>query len=121
MTLPKERHFVAVVDPFPAGVEPVDSWFATTATDLARDASSQSTNGDDSWLSWYRHGGFDHVEKYDDRVQLFATSLGEGRHEFSYVVRATTSGTFGVAGARAEEMYAPEVSGRTAGATVTVR
>jgi hypothetical protein len=121
VTLPKDRHFVAVVDPFPAGVEAVDSWFATTASDLAHDASSQSTNGDNSWLSWYRHGGFDHVEKYDDRVQLFATSLGTGKHEFSYVVRATTFGTFGVAGTRAEEMYAPEVGGRTPSATIVIK
>ena len=109
-----------MTDPFPAGVEAVDSWFATTATDLARDASRQETV-DTSWGAWYRRGGFDHVEKYDDRVQLFATRLSEGRHEFSYVVRATTAGTFGVAGTQAEEMYAPEVNGRTAAATLIVR
>ena len=43
---------------------------------------------------------------------LFATRLSEGRHEFSYLVRATTAGTFNVAGTWAEEMYAPEVNGR---------
>lgn len=120
VTLPAERRFVAVTDPFPAGVEAVDSWFATTATDLSRDASRQE-DVDTSWGAWYRHGGFDHVEKYDDRVQLFATRLSEGRHEFSYVVRATTQGTFGVAGTRAEEMYAPEVNGRTAPATIVIK
>ena len=31
----KERRFVAVTDPIPAGTEPVDSAFATTATELA--------------------------------------------------------------------------------------
>ena len=45
---------------------------------------------------------------------LFATRLSEGRHEFSYLVRATTAGTFNVAGTWAEEMYAPEVNGRSA-------
>ena len=36
--LTKERRFVAVTDPLPAGFEPVESWFATTAR---RSASQQ--------------------------------------------------------------------------------
>ena len=119
VTLPKERRFVAVTDPLAAGFEAVDGWFATTASDLARDASSQPE--DRSFMAWFRRGGFDRVEKYDDRVQLFATRLSEGRHEFSYLVRATTAGTFSVAGTYAEEMYAPEVFGRGEKATVVVR
>ena len=70
---------------------------------------------------WWQRGGFDHVERHDDRVQLFATRLSEGRHEFSYVVRATTAGTFRTAPARAEEMYQPEVFGRTATAVIEIR
>ena len=66
------------------------------------------------WYTWWQRGGFDHVERHDDRVQLFATRLSEGRHEFCYIVRATTAGTFRTAPARAEEMYTPEVFGRTA-------
>ena len=72
----------------------MDSWFRTTASDLAKDASSQPE--DQSFEARWRRGGFDHVEKYDDRVVLFATRLSEGRHEFSYLVRATTAGTFSV-------------------------
>jgi uncharacterized protein YfaS (alpha-2-macroglobulin family) len=53
-------------------------------------------------------------------VLLFATRLSEGRHTFSYLVRATTAGTFQTAPARAEEMYTPEVFGRTASAVVEV-
>jgi hypothetical protein len=108
-----------VTDSLPAGFEAVDGWFATTATDLARDASVQSA--DESWEARYRRGGFDHIEKYDDRIQLFATRLSEGRHEFSYLVRATTAGTFRASGAWAEEMYAPEVNGRTAPATIVIK
>jgi uncharacterized protein YfaS (alpha-2-macroglobulin family) len=61
------------------------------------------------------------VERHDDRVQLFATRLSEGTHEFSYVVRATTAGTFRTAPARAEEMYEPEVFGRTATAVIEIK
>jgi uncharacterized protein YfaS (alpha-2-macroglobulin family) len=116
--LTKERRFVAVTDPLPAGFEPVESWFATTAAALTTD--QQQREGQTDWRSWWMRGGFDHVERHDDRVQLFATRLSEGHHEFSYVVRATTAGTFRTAPAHAEEMYEPEVFGRTATSTIEV-
>jgi uncharacterized protein YfaS (alpha-2-macroglobulin family) len=119
VTLPKERRYVAVTDALPAGVEAVDSWFRTTATDLAKEASTQPVDG--SFEARYRRGGFDRVEKYDDRVLMYATRLSEGRHEFSYLVRATTSGTFNVAGTWAEEMYAPEVNGRSAPEKIVIK
>jgi hypothetical protein len=113
---------VAVTDPVPAGFEPVESWFATTASDLARATDQQDeTDGVPRWEDVWRRGTFDHVERHDDRVLLFGTRLSEGHHEFSYIVRATTAGTFQVAPARAEEMYEPEVSGRTATVTVEVK
>ncbi|HEV7424805.1 MAG TPA: MG2 domain-containing protein [Thermoanaerobaculia bacterium] len=116
----KERRFVAVTDPIPAGTEPVESWFATTATDLAEAQAKNDRNGDD-WMSWWEHGGFDHVERHDDRVTLFATRLSEGMHEFTYMIRATTAGTFITAPMSAEEMYEPEVFGRTASEVVEVK
>jgi uncharacterized protein YfaS (alpha-2-macroglobulin family) len=116
----KERIFVAVTDPIPAGTEPVESWFATTATDLAEAQAKNDREGDD-WMSWWEHGGFDHVERHDDRVTLFATRLSEGMHEFTYMVRATTAGTFITAPTSAEEMYEPEVFGRTASEVVEVK
>ena len=118
--LTKERRYLAVTDPLPAGFEAVESWFATTAASLAREQDDQGSRSD-NWFSWWQRGGFDHVERFDDRVQLFATRLSEGRHEFTYIVRATTAGTFRTAPARAEEMYAPEVFGRTSTAVIEVR
>jgi uncharacterized protein YfaS (alpha-2-macroglobulin family) len=118
VTVPQERRYVAVTDALPGGLEAVDSFFRTTATDLARDASVSSTDTS-GW--WFERVGFDHVEKHDDRVTLFATRLSSGRHEFSYLVRATTSGTFRAAGTVAEQMYAPEVRGRADAATLEVR
>jgi uncharacterized protein YfaS (alpha-2-macroglobulin family) len=123
----QERKFVAVTDPLPAGFEPVETWFDTTARSLrssTRDTSSRDISSDSpdlSWSSWWRNGGFEHVERHDDRVQLFATRLAEGVHEFSYVVRAATAGTFRTAPAHAEEMYEPEVFGRTQTLIVEVK
>ena len=115
----KERRFVAVTDPIPAGTEPIESWFATTATDLS-EQQQRAEAQDYDWMAWWQHGGFDHIERHDDRVNLFATRLSEGNHEFTYMLRATTAGTFVTAPAHAEEMYEPEVFGRTATAVVEV-
>ena len=118
--LTKERRFVAATDPLPAGFEPVESWFASTAAGLAREQDQQRQQGD-NWFSRWLRGGFDRVERYDDRVELFATRLSEGRHEFTYIARATTAGSFRTAPARAEEMYTPEVFGRTATAVIEIK
>jgi len=121
VNLTKERRFVAVTDPLPAGFEPVESWFASTAASLARDQDTQNPGDSQNWFSWWEYGGFDHVERHDDRVLLFATRLSEGTHAFSYIVRATTAGTYRTAPAHAEEMYEPEVFGRTATSVIEVR
>lgn len=118
--LTKERRYVAVTDPLPAGFEPVESWFATTAASL-KSRQDQQGETEKNWRSWWERGGFDHIERHDDRVLLFATRLSEGRHQFSYVVRATTAGTFRTAPARAEEMYQPEIFGRTETVVITVK
>ena len=118
--LPKERRFVAVTDPVPAGFEPVESWFATTAADVAK-GDQEDGASEPRWQDVWRRGTFDHVERHDDRVLLFATRLSEGHHEFSYVVRATTAGIFVTAPSRVEEMYEPEVLGRTSTQTIEVK
>jgi uncharacterized protein YfaS (alpha-2-macroglobulin family) len=120
--LPKERRFVAVTDPLPAGFEAVESWFETTKSSLAQQTLQHGERS--AQTSWRRNWGvgyFDHIERHDDRLQLFATSLSEGSHTFSYVVRATTSGTFRTAPTRVEEMYSPEIFGRTASTLIEVR
>ena len=118
LTLRGEGRYLALTDPLPAGFEPLDDWALTTASDVA--AKAREVESAD-WRSWWYGGYFDHVEKHDDRVLAFATALGSGRHEFSYLVRATTAGSFEASGATVEAMYAPEVTGRSAAATVTVR
>ena len=102
LEIPKERRWVALVDPIPSGFEPVESWFQTTAADLAKKQRDEDEGSSREWRSWWERGGFDHVERHDDRVMLFATRLAEGRHEFSYIVRATTAGTFKTAPAHVE-------------------
>jgi uncharacterized protein YfaS (alpha-2-macroglobulin family) len=121
LDLPKERRWVAVVDPLPAGFEPVESWFETTALDLSKSQRAEDEGQALTWEDRWERGGFDHVERHDDRVMLFGTRLGEGQHEFTYIVRATTAGTFKTAPAHVEEMYEPEIFGRTPTSIVEVK
>ena len=53
-------------------------------------------------------------------AEAFATLLWDGVYNYSYVARATTPGEFVVPPAKAEEMYSPEVFGRSASDRVVV-
>lgn len=109
---PHDRHFVVVDDPVPAGLEPINVSLATTSAAVA-EMEGENEN------SWWR--GFNHVEKHDDRVLLFADYLEDGVTTFSYLARATTKGLFQLPPTHAEEMYTPEVYGRTVSKVVTVK
>jgi uncharacterized protein YfaS (alpha-2-macroglobulin family) len=113
---PREGRFIAVSDSLPAGFEVIDANIKTTAADLS--AYSQRREGEA--YSW-RRGGFDHIERHDDRVLLFATRLAPGWHEFSYLARATSAGRYTASGVRAEAMYSPEVYGRSPGVQIVIR
>jgi uncharacterized protein YfaS (alpha-2-macroglobulin family) len=119
VTLASEGRYLAMTDRLPAGFEAVDATLKTTATDIARTATVTSSNR--NWMAWWREGGFDHVEKHDDRVLAFATRLGPGSHDFSYLVRATSAGVFNAAGAWIEQMYVPDVMGQSAASIVRIR
>ena len=52
--------------------------------------------------------------------EAFSSYLPGGTYEYTYIARATTPGEFVVPPTRAEEIFAPEVFGRSASATVVV-
>ena len=121
----QERHYVVVDDPLPSGLEALDTRLATTAqTTDALMAPSDPNKPQAEALEgqavgrWY--SVFNHVESRDDRMLLFADHLPPGVHTFRYAARATTAGTFVLKPAHAEEMYTPEVFGRSDGGTFWV-
>jgi len=61
-----------------------------------------------------------HTESHDDRVFLFVESLSKGVYEYEYYLRALVPGEFQYLPARAEELYFPEVFGRTEGGTFEI-
>jgi len=102
------RYHVALVDPIPAGFEPMNAALAVTG-EIPQDPKQQQAAGRYWWWSstWYEHQNL-----RDERVEAFASLLWEGVHEYSYVARATTPGNFVVPPPKAEEMYMPETFGR---------
>ena len=106
------RTNMALVDPMPAGFEALNPALAVTGE---IDDHRAEAAGSWWWRTWYEHQNL-----RDDRAEAFASYLRAGTHEYSYVVRATTPGTFVVPPAKAEEIYAPEVFGRSGTDTVVV-
>jgi uncharacterized protein YfaS (alpha-2-macroglobulin family) len=115
MVNPALRYHVALTDPLPAGLEPLNPALATTGT-LPPEANQPSAKGWWWWGPWYQHQNL-----RDQRAEAFTTNLWAGVHDYTYFARATTPGRFVVPPAKAEEMYAPETFGRSAGDVVIVK
>ena len=84
---------------------------------LPLDPQQQQSQGLYWW--WYRTW-YEHQNLRDERVEAFTSLLWEGVHEYTYVARATTPGSFIVPPTKAEEMYFPETFGRSASDKVIV-
>jgi uncharacterized protein YfaS (alpha-2-macroglobulin family) len=102
------RYHVALVDPLPAGLEPMNPRLAVTGP-IPQDPKAQQDKGAYWW--WYGPW-YEHQNLRDERVEAFASLLWEGVHTYEYVARATTPGRFVVPPPKAEEMYMPETFGR---------
>ncbi len=109
------RYHVALVDPLPAGLEILNG--DLNGAQPAPKASNVRPSGGSWWWSrWYSHENL-----RDERAEAFASLLWDGDWEYTYLARATTPGRFVVPPAKAEEMYSPEVFGRSASAVALVR
>jgi uncharacterized protein YfaS (alpha-2-macroglobulin family) len=112
---PSPRRFVAIDDPLPAGLEPVDTGLASTSQYLADALSSAGRDSSGPYISaWARE------ELRDDRALFFLDQMPAGMYRFRYLARAISPGSFIVPPSKVEEMYAPEVFGRSGAGKVTI-
>jgi len=116
MTAPSRRLHVALVDPLPAGFEPVNP--ELQGSQQTPPAASAGRTAEWGW--WWRTYWYQHQNLRDDRAEAFTSLLPAGTYTYSYVARATTPGRFIVPPPRAEEMYSPETFGRGKTERVTV-
>jgi len=112
-----DRYWVAVEDPLPAGFEAVNTRLETSQAPLGPDG--EGSDGD-RYRHGYRRNDWSYTELRDERVLAFADRFYPGEAVLEYLARALSPGSFTAAPARAEQMYEPEVFGRTAARKVEV-
>jgi uncharacterized protein YfaS (alpha-2-macroglobulin family) len=125
--VPAAREFVAVYDPVPGGLEPVDRNLATTSEQDAKAGDFQAAGGA-FWFNfddWEDYGAqlwdFYHQELRHDSARFFADYLPAGHYHLSYSAQAIASGSFMVQAPKAEEMYDPDVFGLDSSAVLVVQ
>jgi alpha-2-macroglobulin len=106
---PTRRYHVALVDPLPAGLEPINPELVGSQPNKP---PSNSTSTDTAYRNWYNSYWFEFQNLRDAQAEAFTSLLSEGVYDYSYTARATTPGVFVVPPPKAEEMYQPEVFGR---------
>jgi uncharacterized protein YfaS (alpha-2-macroglobulin family) len=115
MVADNRRYHVALVDPLPAGLEIVNPGLAVSGSIPQDPNDPEYSYGWWWWGPWYEHQNM-----RDERAEAFAPLLWDGVYNYTYLARATTPGTFVVPPAKAEEMYSPEVFGRSSSDWVVV-
>jgi hypothetical protein len=114
MVAPTRRYHVALTDPLAAGLETINP-----ALKGGEEPPAATVNAPGARMWWGRW--FQHENLRDERAEAFTTLLWDGVWEYAYIARATTPGRFVVPPAKAEEMYSPEVFGRSASDVVVVK
>ena len=117
LVAPARRAHVALSVPLPAGCEILNSALKMTE-DMPKDPDQVKPK---YYWSYFWRSPFDHQNLRDDKAEAFSLILPGGEYEYSFVCRATAPGTFVVPPAKAEEMYAPEVFGRSGGVKVIIK
>jgi uncharacterized protein YfaS (alpha-2-macroglobulin family) len=116
MVADNRRYHVALVDPLPAGLEIINPALA-----VSQSIPQDTTSPDYKYGWWWWGPWYEHQNMRDNRAEAFTSLLWEGVYEYNYFARATTPGTYVVPPAKAEEMYSPEVFGRSASDWVVVK
>jgi hypothetical protein len=116
---PNDLHYVVVEDPIPAGTEGIDKSLATTSV-AEEDPDLTRTDRGNPWGDRYGSWFFSHAEMRDEKAVLYASYLPKGTYEYTYLVRATLPGAYRALPTHAEEMYFPEVFGRSDGGVFKV-
>jgi alpha-2-macroglobulin len=109
MVAPERRYHVALVDQLPAGLEPLNPALKGTPPTSHGGSVSQSRSYYGWWWRWYEHENL-----RDERVECFGGLVYPGVYTYTYTALATTPGEYVLPPLKAEEMYSPEVFGRTA-------
>ena len=119
VSLPSERFFVVVEDPVPGGLEPVNRELATSSEVDAQkgEAAFAPESMRSRYTDWTNFGisrwSFYHKELRHDSARFYSERLGPGHYYLSYTAQAIAPGEFTALPARGEQMYEPDVYGKS--------
>ena len=114
MQINTPKDFVVLEDAVPAGFVVINPNLGSGSTVITeRFGADQDAYYQKRWIA--------HSEYHANRVQAFGRDLQPGKYTLTYYVRAAYAGTFTLRSAMAQEMYAPEIEGRSAMGSITVR
>ena len=118
LSVPDDRYYLLVEHFLPAGLESVDSSLLTSQQQTDPNLPLGFTQKDTrwGWCWWY----FNHIELRDEKVAISPEYLPGGTYEYTYLVRASTVGTYHVIPPTAYEFYFPDLYGRGDGSIFTV-
>lgn len=123
VSLPAPRNYVVISDAVPAGLEPVNRDLATASLSDADEGDGQEVESlrGERWIEFgASRWSFYHRELKHDSVRFYSEQLSPGNYRMSYVAQAITEGEFKVPPVFGEEMYEPEVFGRSSEAVIRV-
>ncbi|MBM3301217.1 MAG: hypothetical protein FJY85_14840 [Deltaproteobacteria bacterium] len=110
----KDFEYLALVDPVPAGLVPINS-------DLKTEGVQEGTTGTRGrFVGGYCEFTPTYQEFRDDGVRVFKNLAWDGSYRYSYVARAVAEGDFWMRGSRISLMYDPEYFGRTQGKRIEI-
>lgn len=116
----RNREFVAVRAPIPAGAEIMNAAFVTTGTLPKTDVEGEED--EDSYDDWYRNynWGLSYEGIYDTEVQYFWDYFPRGSQSVEFMFRAVRKGEYNTPSSTAECMYQEEIFGRSNGKVWTI-
>ncbi|MDD2723228.1 MAG: alpha-2-macroglobulin family protein [Methylovulum sp.] len=119
VSVPAARNFVVVDDAVAGGLEPVNRDLATASEVDAKKGDFNAAGG----AFWFKYSdwtdfgasfwSFYHQEIRHDSVRFYSDYLPAGNYHLSYTAQAIATGAFSVLPAMAQEMYDPDVYGKT--------
>lgn len=107
----EDYQYFMLEDPLPSGAEVIkDDWAFRIEGE-----NNYEGYGYYYWRWWYAD-----KDIRDDKVTFFATYIGKGVYEFSYIMQFQIPGEFNVNPAKGMLMYYPEVNGNTENLVINV-
>ena len=106
LTVPARRVHVVLIDPLPAGLEPL---------------GPVPFHRGECAAQWWEPPWFEYQSLCEERAEATASLLPAGIYEYRYLTRATVAGAYVAPPATAEQRYAPTTFGRSAADRLVVR